>query len=176
MLGPVSIITFVVILLQLSLFTIVLINIDELLQKGHGISQQSSLIFLLGLNTTGKVFLDLLSVKKSAGPNGIEEVWGILWATFSMPYKRPDKIRAIWDVFYRSTGPNLWQVLVTLALGCTVAYFNQCKSELPVMSAKARRQSHKWPIKLLYTGNMSLVLLAVFLGNYHFFSQVIYKR
>ncbi|KAI8836640.1 SecY subunit domain-containing protein [Chytridium lagenaria] len=72
--------------------------------------------------------------------------------------------------------PNLFGLLATAAVFAAIAYLHVVRYEVRVTSNRMRGQGGNYPIKLLYTGAMPLLMQAALTSNVYFVSQVLYRR
>lgn len=161
------------IILQLFAAGMIVIILDELLQKGYGLGSGISLF--IATNICESI------IWKSFSPTTINtgrgtEFEGALIALIHLLITRPNKIRALNEAFYRQNLPNLTNLLATVLIFLIVIYFQGWKIDLPVKYAKYRGQSGKFPIKLFYTSNMPIILQTALVSNLYFLSQLLYNR
>jgi len=167
--GRVSIFLIVV---QLCCSGIVIIVMDELLQKGYGMGSGVSLF--IAANICQSVVWQALSPSTMDAGHGAEFTGAIL-ALFHSLFARTSKISALKDAFYRSNAPNLSSLFVTALVFLSVIYFQAFRVELNVKYQKIRGQQGHYPIKLFYTSNTPVILHTVLVSNYYFLSQLLYK-
>eukprot|EP00929_Paragymnodinium_shiwhaense_P002173 TRINITY_DN102387_c0_g1_i1.p1 TRINITY_DN102387_c0_g1~~TRINITY_DN102387_c0_g1_i1.p1 ORF type:complete len:473 (+),score=111.67 TRINITY_DN102387_c0_g1_i1:125-1543(+) len=163
----------ILIILQLSMAGVMVLLLDELLQKGYGLGSGISLFIATNICET--------IVWKSFSPSTINtgkgtEFEGAVIAMFHMLFTRSDKLGAIKDSFYRQNAPNITSLLATLLVFFVVIYFQGFRIELQMKYSKIRGQTTSYPIKLFYTSNMPIILQAALVSNLYFFSQLLYKR
>jgi len=163
------------ILLIAQLFTagVLVICLDELLQKGYGLGSAISLFIACNVCET--------IVWKSFSPTTINtgrgtEFEGALIALFHLLLTKQDKVRALQEAFYRQNLPNVTNLLATILVFVLVVYFQGFRVELPVKHAKAKGNQGSYPIKLFYTSNIPIILQTALVSNLYFISQILYKR
>jgi protein transport protein SEC61 subunit alpha len=161
------------IVFQLFCAGIIVIVLDELLQKGYGLGSGISLFIATNIceNIVWKCFSPT-TINTGRGT----EFEGAIIALFHLLITRSDKIRALKEAFYRQNLPNLTSLLATIFVFGVVIYFQGFKVELPVKSTKYRGQQGNYPIKLFYTSNIPIILQTALVSNLYFFSQILYKR
>jgi len=125
------------ILLIAQLFTagVLVICLDELLQKGYGLGSAISLFIACNVCET--------IIWKSFSPTTINtgrgtEFEGALIALFHLLLTKQDKVRALQEAFYRQNLPNVTNLLATILVFVLVVYFQGFRVELPVKHAKAK--------------------------------------
>jgi len=161
------------IILQLFFSGIIVIILDELLQKGYGLGSGISLF--IATNICENI------VWKSFSPTTINtgrgtEFEGAIIALFHLLLTRHDKVRALKEAFYRQNLPNVTNLLATVLIFVVVIYFQGFRVDLPVKYAKQRGQQGSYPIKLFYTSNIPIILQTALVSNLYFLSQLLYRR
>lgn len=165
--------TCLLIILQLLFAGIVVILLDELLQKGYGLGSGISLF--IATNICETIVWKAFSPTTMNMGRGVE-FEGAVIALFHYMLTRTDKVRALRDAFYREHLPNCTNLLATLFIFLVVIYFQGFRVDLPVMYTKFRGQKTFYPIKLFYTSNIPIILQTTLVSNLYFFSQLLYKR
>eukprot|EP00808_Paulinella_micropora_P003461 g21332.t1 len=161
------------IILQLFFAGIIIIILDEMLQKGYGLGSGISLF--IATNICESI------VWKAFSPTTINtgrgtEFEGAIIAMFHLLITRQDKMRALKEAFYRQNLPNLTNLLATVFVFLVVVYFQGFRVDLPVKYQKYRGQQGSYPIKLFYTSNIPIILQTNLVANLYFFSQLLFKR
>uniref|UniRef100_A0A5B6ZSG8 Translocon Sec61/SecY plug domain-containing protein n=1 Tax=Davidia involucrata TaxID=16924 RepID=A0A5B6ZSG8_DAVIN len=137
----------ILIIVQLCFAGIIVICLDELLQKGYGLGSGISLFIATNICES------------------------IIWKAFS-----PTTINSGREAFYRQNLPNVTNLLATVLVFLIVIYFQGFRVVLPVRSKNARGQQGSYPIKLFYTSNMPIILQSALVSNLYFISQLLYRR
>merc|ERR1711959_693360 len=163
----------VLIIFQLFFAGIIVIILDELLQKDYGLGSGISLF--IATNICESI------VWKAFSPTTLNigrgtEFEGAVIALFHLLITRPDKIRALKEAFYRQNLPNVTNLLATVLVFLVVIYFQGFKVLLPVQQRGQRGHETTYPIKLFYTSNIPIILQTALVSNLYFFSQLLYKR
>ncbi|KAF4658421.1 Protein transport protein Sec61 subunit alpha [Perkinsus olseni] len=161
------------IIIQLFFAGVIVLLLDELLQKGYGLGSGISLFIATNLceNVIWKAFSPTtLNTGKGT------EFEGAIIALFHLMFTRNDKLLALKEAFYRSTAPNLTNLLATAIVFFVVIYFQGFQANLPVKYQKVRGQTGSYPIKLFYTSNIPIILQTALVSNLYFFSQILYRR
>jgi len=161
------------IIFQLFFAGVVVILMDELMQKGYGMVSGISLF--IATNICESIIWKAFSPTTMNTGKGTE-FEGAVVATFHFLASRSDKLTALKDAFYRSTAPNLTNLFATILVFFIVIYFQGFKVELPVKYQKVRGQQGSYPIKLFYTSNIPIILQTALVSNLYFFSQLLYRR
>jgi len=176
MYGPVSELGYgnaTLIILQLFCAGVIVIILDELLQKGYGLGSGISLFIATNIceNIVWKAFSPT-TINTGRGT----EFEGAVIALFHLLFTRADKVRALKEAFYRTNLPNLTNLIATILVFIVVIYFQGFRVDLPIKYQRARGQQGSYPIKLFYTSNIPIILQTALVSNLYFFSQLLYKR
>mmetsp|Transcript_7309 Transcript_7309/g.9885 ORF Transcript_7309/g.9885 Transcript_7309/m.9885 type:complete len:471 (+) Transcript_7309:277-1689(+) len=163
----------ILIIVQLFFAGIIVICLDELLQKGYGLGSGISLFIATNIceNIIWKAFSPT-TINTGRGA----EFEGAVIALFHLLISRTDKVRALKEAFYRQNLPNVTNLLATVLVFLIVIYFQGFRVDLPVRSKRARGQQGSYPIKLFYTSNMPIILQSALVSNLYFISQLLFKR
>jgi len=163
----------ILIIVQLFCAGIIVIILDELLQKGYGLGSGISLFIATNIceNIIWKAFSPT-TINTGRGT----EFEGAVIALFHLLITRSDKVRALKEAFYRQNLPNVTNLMATILVFVIVIYFQGFRVDLPVKYQKYRGQQGSYPIKLFYTSNIPIILQTALVSNLYFFSQLLFKR
>merc|ERR1711881_404151 len=163
----------ILIILQLFVAGLIVICLDELLQKGYGLGSGISLFIATNIceNIIWKSFSPT-TVNTGRGT----EFEGALIALFHLLITKEDKVRALKEAFYRQNLPNITNLMATVLVFVLVIYFQGFRVDLPVKHTKARGSQGSYPIKLFYTSNILIILQTALVSNLYFISQILYKK
>jgi len=169
-LGPINC---VLILLQLSFAGIIVLLLDELLQKGYGLGSGISLFIATNICE--------IILWKSFSPITIRteqgaEFEGAIIALFHFLLTKQNKMYALQQAFYRQNAPNISQLLATVIVVLVVIYFQGFRVEIMLKHRTQRGYTAPYPIKLFYTSNIPIILQTAFVSNLYFFSQVLHRK
>ncbi|XP_028166733.1 protein transport protein Sec61 subunit alpha-like [Ostrinia furnacalis] len=158
------------IIIQLFVAGLIVLLLDELLQKGYGLGSGISLFIATNICET--------IVWKAFSPATVNtgrgtEFEGAVIALFHLLATRPDKVRALREAFYRQNLPNLMNLLATVLVFAIVIYFQGFRVDLPIKSARYRGQYSSYPIKLFYTSNIPIILQSALVSNLYVISQML---
>jgi protein transport protein SEC61 subunit alpha len=156
---------------QVVIASIITMLLDELLQKGYGLG--SGINIFVASSITQSIFWKILSLSTIATIRG-NEYEGSLIALVHLIASRRDKTRALKDAFYRTDLPNFMNTIAAIAAFAAAVYLQGFRVELPVKSNRLRGQSNSYPIKLLYTASMPIMLLTALISNILLVSQALY--
>lgn len=166
-------VTSVLIIIQLFLAGVIVIILDEFLQKGYGLGSGISLF--IATNICENIVWRAFSPTTITTARGTE-FEGAIIALFHLLITRTNKIQALREAFYRSNAPNIMSLLATVFIFLVVIYFQGFKVDLGIRSSKVRGHQGTYPIKLFYTSNIPIILQTALVSNLYFFSQILYKR
>merc|ERR1719160_2159305 len=176
MYGPVSELGYgnaILIIMQLFFAGIIVLILDELLQKGYGLGSGISLF--IATNICESIIWKAFSPTTINTGKGTE-FEGAVVALFHLLVSRSDKVMALKEAFYRQHAPNITNLLATVLVFFVVIYFQGFRVDLAVKYQKVRGQVASYPIKLFYTSNIPIILQTALVSNLYFFSQLLYKR
>jgi len=161
------------IIIQLLCSGLIVLLLDELLQKGYGLGSGISLFIATNICET--------IVWKAFSPATINtgkgtEFEGAVIALFHLLATRTDKVRGLREAFYRQNLPNLMNLMATVGVFLIVIYFQGFRVDLPIKSARYRGQYSSYPIKLFYTSNIPIILQSALVSNIYFISQILSSK
>ena len=174
--GPASELGFVtsaLLVIQLTFAGIIVLLLDEMLQKGYGLGSGISLF--IATNICETVMWKAFSPQTVNSGRG-DEFEGAIIALFHLLITRKDKIRALRYAFYRPNLPNLTNLLATVLVFFVVVYFQGFRVELPVKNQNYRGQQGTYPIKLFYTSNTPIIIISSLMSNLYIISQMLSRR
>ncbi|CAO2605833.1 Protein transport protein Sec61 subunit alpha-like 2 [Lemmus lemmus] len=114
--------------IQLFVAGLIVLLLDELLQKGYGLGSGISLFIATNICET--------IVWKAFSPTTVNtgrgmEFEGAIIALFHLLATRTDKVRALREAFYRQNLPNLMNLIATIFVFAVVIYFQDTSSGGP---------------------------------------------
>merc|ERR1712100_83458 len=121
----------ILIILQLFIAGVIVIILDELLQKGYGLGSGISLFIATNICET--------IVWKAFSPTTINtgrgtEFEGALIALIHLLITKSDKVRAVREAMFRQNLPNLMNLAATVLIFLIVIYFQGFRVDLPIQS------------------------------------------
>ncbi|CEF67265.1 Protein transport protein Sec61 subunit alpha-like 1 [Strongyloides ratti] len=161
------------IVIQLTIASLIVLLLDELLQKGYGLGSGISLF--IATNVCETIIWRAFSPTTINTGRGTE-FEGAVIALFHLLATRNDKIRALNEAFYRQNLPNLMNLLATVFIFAVVIYFQGFRVDIPVKSSRFRGQRSTYPIKLFYTSNIPIILQSALVSNLFIISQMLSNR
>jgi protein transport protein SEC61 subunit alpha len=132
----------ILIILQLFFAGIIVILLDELMQKGYGMGSGISLF--IATNICESIIWKAFSPTTMNTGKGTE-FEGAIVASFHFLASRTDKLSALRDSFYRQSAPNLTNLFATMLVFFIVIYFQGFRVDLPVKYQKLRGQQGTTP-------------------------------
>ncbi len=151
---------------QLMGASIIIMFLDETIQKGWGLGSGISLFIMAGVAQQ------------------------ILWSIFS-PLAAGDGLRIgvvpfvaesinngmLGDIFFRYNQlPSIFGLLVTAGILLILVYTQGMKIEIPIVSTKYRGFSAVYPIKLMYVSNIPVILASALTANAVFMGQMLWAN
>src|SRR6266498_5621171 len=163
------------ILVQLIVAGIVIILLDEMLQKKWGFGSGISLFIAAGVCLS--IVWDTIGPISPVSDN---HYLGALIAFFqSLPVvlASPTSLTAWWSVLYRGGGlPDMLGFITTLVVFLIIIYLNGLRVEVPVSYARYRGFRGRFPIKFFYVSNIPVIFAAALFGNIFFIGQLLFQR
>lgn len=158
---------------QLVVAAMIVILLDELLQKGYGLGSGISLFIATNIceGIIWKVFSPT-TINTGRGP----EFEGALLALLHLLFTWNNKTRALKEAFYRQNLPNIMNLLATIFVFAIVIYLQGFRVEIPIKSSKLRGQHGTYAIKLFYTSNIPVMLESALTSNIFIVSQMLYRK
>ena len=164
--GTLSVDITILIFIQLIAAGIVLMLMDELLQKGWGLGSGISLFIAAGVaeqvawNSLGLVISDDGKYHGALIALGQYIAEGDAMTAFDRPGSLPDM-----------TG-----FIATVVVFIIVIYMQAIRIEVPLTYAKYRGFKGRYPIKFFYASNIPVILAAAFFANVYLIGQLLWSR
>ena len=160
-------------IIQLIVAALIVILLDELLQKGYGLG--SGINLFIATNICESI------VWKAFSPTTVNigrgsEFEGAIVSLFHLLFTWSDKGRALREAFWRERLPNVMNLISTVIIFAIVIYLQGFRIEIPVKSNKFRGQRGSYPVKLFYTSNMPIMLQSALTSNVFIVSQMLASR
>jgi protein transport protein SEC61 subunit alpha len=173
MYGPVGAINGALIVLQLVSASTVVVFLDDLFDKGYGLRGSSAVSLFSATNTCGKVFWSAFSpvtVNTGRGP----EFEGIVLAVAHQLVARAGRARKLIGAMLRQHLPNTMNLLATCLVLLAAIYLEGIKMLVPLQSRDTRGRRGTFPIKLLYTSTMPIMLYSTAVSALYIVSQMLH--
>lgn len=160
-------------ILQLVFALIIVLLLDELLQKGYGLGSGISLF--TATTVCEQIFWKMFAPTTVNSGRG-DEFEGLLINFIHLILTKKDKKRALLQSFYRTNLPNMLQVLITFIIFFVVVYLQGFRVEIPIKSTRQRGPYSSYPIRLFYTSNIPIMLQSALTSNLFIISQLLFTR
>ncbi|MBY9005561.1 MAG: preprotein translocase subunit SecY [Candidatus Lokiarchaeota archaeon] len=158
------------IFLQLFFAGMLIILMDELLQKGWGLGSGVSLF--IAANIAGQIFWNCFSFIPTSTVDADGLPRGIVIAFFTVLFDN-DPTTTLGTLWTRGTGqlPSLLGSVMTLTIFVIVIWFESTRVEIPLQYKGYKGFKGKYPMKLLYVSNIPVILVNAFYATFLFFGQ-----
>jgi protein transport protein SEC61 subunit alpha len=149
---------------------LVVILLDEVLQKGYGYFPGIS--FFIVLHVTQQFIWRALSLSYDDYGQGTEYV-GAISSLVHFVYSRGFKFALI-ESFFRVNLPNMFEIYGGIAMFGVAVYLSRFRVDIPIKSSRMRSPTNMFPVALLYTGCISILATYSFLANLFLASSALY--
>ncbi|MCL7386843.1 MAG: preprotein translocase subunit SecY [Thaumarchaeota archaeon] len=155
-----------IVFIQLVAATMLIVFMDELIQKGWGLGSGVSLFIAAGVAET--IFTNLFS------PIVLPDRYyqGIILALAQVAAGHGSII----DLLYRGRFPDIMGLISTIAILLLIVYLESLRIEVPIQHARVSGYVARYPIKFLYVSNIPVIFTSVIFTNIYFFSTIIWSR
>jgi len=166
-----DLVTCIIIFVQLLCAGLVLMLLDEMIQKGWGIGSGISLFILAGV--AQRIMWSSFS---PFGPMGDGKHYGAFIALGETILNG----ESLMNAFFRynadgilTTDPTMLGFLTTIVVFVIVIYMEGVRVELPIAHANYRGFRGKYPIKLLYVSNLPVIFASALFANVYVLAQLL---
>jgi protein transport protein SEC61 subunit alpha len=156
-----------VVFVQLFVASVLVLLLDELIQKGWGIGSGVSLFILAGVCQT--VMWYTFSPITFALTSTTTAYFGFIPATISAFFSNTLPSILVRNFQY----PSLLTFALTIVMVLVLIYIEGIRVELPITSIKYRGFQGVYPIKLLYVSNIPVILVSALTANITFFARIL---
>jgi preprotein translocase SecY subunit len=145
--------------------SLIVMYLDETIQKGWGLGSGISLFIMAGV-AQGIMWSVFSPIPAQDGPVGI------------VPYMIDSAIHGDFSsAFFRSGQlPSIFGLIVTSLVLLALVYVQGIHIDIPIVSTKYRGFTAVYPIKLLYTSNIPVILASALLANAIFIGQMLWAN
>ncbi|HEU4468968.1 MAG TPA: preprotein translocase subunit SecY [Nitrososphaeraceae archaeon] len=145
--------------------SIVVMYLDELIQKGWGLGSGISLFIMAGV-AQGILWSIFSPLPAQDGPVGI------------IPFIIDSATQGdLANTLFRSGQlPSIFGLIVTALVLLALVYTQGIHVDIPIVSTKYRGFTAVYPIKLLYTSNIPVILASALLANAIFMGQMLWAN
>lgn len=160
-----------VIFIQLLFAGVIVLLLDELIQKGWGVGSGISLFILAGVAQTVTWFT-FSPFPVTATEGAPPEIFGFVPAMISSFFSGTVSHMAIREFGF----PSIFTFIITVAVILFIIYIEGFRVEVPITSVKYRGFQGVYPIKLLYVSNIPVILVSALTANIAFFSRLFHNN
>src|SRR5919199_1353696 len=145
--------------------SVIVMLLDEMVQKGWGLGSGISLFIMAGV-AQGILWSVFSPVPAQDGPVGI------------IPFIIDSAVNGhIEDAFFRSGAlPSIFGMIITAIVLLILVYVQGIHVDIPIVSTKYRGFTAVYPIKLLYTSNIPVILSSALIANGVFMGQMLWAN
>ncbi len=161
----------VAIFFELFAASVIVMLLDELVQKGWGIGSGVSLFILAGV--AQKVAWDAFAPIQVQITTGVSQWYGAIPNLISQAFAGNAG-----EAFLRENAsqfPSIFGLIVTVIAILIIVYVEGMRIEIPITSTKYRGFAGVYPIKLLYVSNIPVILFSALTANLSFFFAYLWK-
>jgi preprotein translocase subunit SecY len=172
--GSLTLVTTIIVFIQLLIAGIVLMLLDEMMQKGWGLGSGISLFILAGV--TQGIMWDSFGITATMQDGKTYGAFIALGQTIlggqplANAFFRYDSSGAL------TTLPTMLGLITTVAVFILVIYMEGIRVELPISHANYRGFRGKYPIKLLYVSNLPVIFASALFANVYVFAQLLQSQ
>lgn len=162
----------VLIVFQLIIAGIIVILLDELLQKGYGIGNGVNLFIVT--NICERMVWNAFSPRAFYTGRGLE-FEGCIIAMVHLIFARKNKISGLKDILFRESLPNLSSLFFTLFIFSFVVYIQSIRVEIPIISRKHKGVTSVYPISLMYSSTQPIIYQNTIVSQFFNISRILFK-
>lgn len=163
----------IALVLQLIFSGIIIILLDELLSKGYGFG--SGVNLFIATNVCENILWKAFSPKVFNTARGVE-FEGSLIALLHLLLTRKNKAGALYEAFFRKNLPNCSSLISTFLIFSAVIYLQGMRVEVPTESTRIKGYTSKYPIKLLYSSTMPIIVQGYIISQTSLVSRLLYSK
>jgi protein transport protein SEC61 subunit alpha len=167
----------IVIFLQLISAGIIVMLLDELVQKGWGFGSGISLFIMAGV--AQHIFWQSFSPVPAAG-----ETRGYgFFVALGQVLSSGQPVSLMWlrsnsapeTLIFNPQNPSMLGLIATIVAFLIIIYLEGVRVELPLSYAGYKGYRSRYPIKLLYVSNLPVIFASALFANVYFFSQLFWS-
>jgi preprotein translocase SecY subunit len=158
--------TAIIVFLQLIAAGMIVLLLDELVQKGWGFGSGISLFIMAGV--AQQIFIQCFDITPADvhGSNGI-------FVALVQTIMRGEPLTGL---LLRGNFPSIVGLVATIAAFLVIIYMEGVRVELPLSYAGYRGFRSRYPIKLLYVSNLPVIFASALFANIYFFSYILWSQ
>jgi len=157
-----------VVFLQLVAAGIIVLLMDELVQKGWGFGSGISLFIMAGV--AQHIFWQSFSPAPAVGES---RGYG-LFVALTQVLSTGQSLSLMW-LRENPQNPSIVGLIATIAAFLIIIYMEGVRIELPLSYAGYKGYRSRYPIKLLYVSNLPVIFASALFANVYFFSQLFWS-
>jgi preprotein translocase SecY subunit len=159
--------TAIIVFLQLLAAGMIVLLLDELIQKGWGFGSGISLFIMAGV--AQQIFLECFNPSPPVDDYGSSGVFVALVQTIM-------RGKPVTGLLLRGNFPSLVGFIATIVAFLVIIYMEGVRVELPLSYAGYRGFRSRYPIKLLYVSNLPVIFASALFANIYFFSYILWSQ
>jgi len=167
----------IVIFLQLISAGIIVMLLDELVQKGWGFGSGISLFIMAGVaqHIFWQSFSPVPAVGETRGYGFFVALGQVLSSgqPVSLMWLRNNS--APETLIFNPQNPSMLGLIATIVAFLIIIYLEGVRVELPMSYAGYKGYRSRYPIKLLYVSNLPVIFASALFANVYFFSQLFWS-
>lgn len=158
----------IIVFLQLIAAGIIVLLLDELIQKGWGFGSGISLFIMAGV--AQNIFWQSFATAPAVGEI---RSYGFFVA-LAQVVSSGEPISLLW-LRENPQNPSMLGFIATIAAFLVIIYMEGIRVELPLSYAGYKGFRSRYPIKLLYVSNLPVIFASALFANVYFFSQIFWS-
>ncbi|MEM2440234.1 MAG: preprotein translocase subunit SecY, partial [Candidatus Bathyarchaeia archaeon] len=159
--------TAIIVFLQLLAAGIIVMLLDELIQKGWGFGSGISLFIMAGV--AQQIFMECFNPSPPVDEYGSAGIFIALAQTIMSG-------KPVTGLLLRGNFPSLVGLIATIVAFLVIIYMEGIRVELPLSYAGYRGFRGRYPIKLLYVSNLPVIFASALFANIYFFSYILWSQ
>ena len=159
----------IIVFLQLIAAGIIVMLLDELVQKGWGFGSGISLFIMAGV--AQGIFWQSFSPAPAIGET---RPYGLFFA-IGQSLLGGQPISVLW-LRENQQNPSILGFIATVIAFLIIIYAEGIRVELPLSYAGYKGFRSRYPIKLLYVSNLPVIFASALFANVYFFSQLLWSQ
>lgn len=172
--GPLSPAAQLIVIAQLMIASLIVLLMDDMLEKGWGLGSAVSLFIAAGV--AQQVFWELFA---PVGPLGDGLFVGVIPSLFHavFTYAATGNATLLREVAIRRTGyPDLVGLASMVAFVVFLTYLDNVRIEIPVAASRYGGLRARIPLKLLYVSNLPVILVSALYANLFIVARAVWSR
>jgi len=172
--GPLDTVTSIIIFIQLIFAGIILMLLDEMMQKGWGLGSGISLFILGGV--AQRIMWDSFGIATIMADGHNYGAFITLGEVIAGGHPIVDAFLRVDSQGVLTTYPSMIGLVATVIVFVLVIYMEGVRVELPISHANYRGFRGKYPIKLLYVSNLPVIFASALFANVAVVAQLLYSQ